>query len=564
MLILAKAFYLKLAIANIKRSREIYIPHFIATAIISGVFFLISGLVFSDGLTNLPSGPTSQAVFSAGIFLFAVFAFIFMLYINSFLMKRRKREFGLYGVLGLSKRHIGRLLLWENVLIIGFGVICGIIVALIFGKLLFLLLLKAIHSAPNSEFSIGLEAYLLTLGLFAVIFVVTSAINLVRVHIANPIQLLYSEKKGDKDSRFVVPRAIIGFILLAVAYYFALTINVPATALGVFFLLAVLVILATNALFVAGSIVILRILRKRKKLYYKPKNFVAISGMFQRMKQNASGLAVICILSTMLIITASSTTALYLGQEEQLRSAYPFDIQIWLYDEALTEEQLVEIDEQLAAEAENYDLAMSASFEGKTGDNIQSIIDEGYTAMDHSIVQWGHIIMFDLDGSSEDYQQFVSQISEILSPYGINFSITDIEDARMEHYALTGGLLFLGVFFGILFLVITVLVIYFKQITEGYEDKERFAILQKVGMSDKQVKETINRQILWVFFLPLVVAICHTVVASKIICVMLQSFELYNSAVVLICIAVTCAIFALIYLIVFKLTAKVYYRIVKW
>ena len=561
---MAKAFYLKLAIANIKRSREVYIPHFIATAIISGVFFLISGLVFSDGLTNLPSGPTSQAVFSAGIFLFAVFAFGFMLYINSFLMKRRKREFGLYGVLGLSKRHIGRLLVWENVLIIGLGVLCGMIVALIFGKLLFLLLLKAIHSAPNSEFVIGPQAYVLTLGLFAVIFVVTSIINLVRVHISNPIQLLYSEKKGDKDSRFVLPRAIIGFILLGVAYYFALTINIPATALGVFFLLAVLVILATNALFVAGSIVILKLLRKRKKLYYKPKNFIAISGMFQRMKQNASGLAVICILSTMLIITVASTTALYLGQEDQLQSVYPFDIQVWLSD-TQNEEQLKELDSLLATEANEHGLMMSASFEGKAGENVQSIIDDGYTTMEHSIVQWGNSIMFDLEGRDEDYQQFVDQIPELIEPYSTDgYGISDINAGRMDAYALTGGLLFLGVFFGILFLAITVLVIYFKQITEGYEDKERFAILQKVGMSDKQVKETINRQILWVFFLPLVVAICHTAVAAKIICIMLQTFQLYNSTLVLICLAVTCAVFALIYLIVFRLTAKVYYRIVKW
>lgn len=561
---MAKAFYLKLAIANIKRSREVYIPHFLATAIISGVFFLICGLVFSDGLTNLPSGPTSQAVFSTGIFLFAVFAFGFMLYINSFLMKRRKREFGLYGVLGLSKRHIGRLLVWENVLIIGLGVLCGMIVALIFGKLLFLLLLKAIHSAPNSEFVIGPQAYVLTLGLFAVIFVVTSIINLVRVHISNPIQLLYSEKKGDKDSRFVLPRAIIGFILLGVAYYFALTINIPATALGVFFLLAVLVILATNALFVAGSIVILKLLRKRKKLYYKPKNFIAISGMFQRMKQNASGLAVICILSTMLIITVASTTALYLGQEDQLQSVYPFDIQVWLSD-TQNEEQLKELDSLLATEANEHGLMMSASFEGKAGENVQSIIDNGYTTMEHSIVQWGNSIMFDLEGRDEDYQQFVDQIPELIEPYSTDgYGISDINAGRMDAYALTGGLLFLGVFFGILFLAITVLVIYFKQITEGYEDKERFAILQKVGMSDKQVKETINRQILWVFFLPLVVAICHTAVAAKIICIMLQTFQLYNSTLVLICLAVTCAVFALIYLIVFRLTAKVYYRIVKW
>lgn len=561
---MAKAFYLKLAIANIKRSREVYIPHFLATAIISGVFFLICGLVFSDGLTNLPSGPTSQAVFSTGIFLFAVFAFGFMLYINSFLMKRRKREFGLYGVLGLSKRHIGRLLVWENVLIIGLGVICGMIVALIFGKLLFLLLLKAIHSAPNSEFLIAPQAYVLTLILFALIFVVTSIINLVRVHISNPIQLLYSEKKGDKDSRFVLPRAIIGFILLGVAYYFALTINIPATAIGVFLLLAVLVILATNALFVAGSIVILKLLRKRKKLYYKPKNFIAISGMFQRMKQNASGLAVICILSTMLIITVSTTTALYLGQEDQLQSVYPFDIQVWLSD-TQTEEQLKELDSLLATEANEHGLTMSASFEGKTGENVQSIIDNGYTTMEHSIVQWGNSIMFDLEGSDEDYQQFVDQIPELIEPYSTDgYGISDVNAGRMDAYALSGGLLFLGVFFGILFLVITVLVIYFKQITEGYEDKERFSILQKVGMSDKQVKETINRQILWVFFLPLVVAICHTAVAAKIICIMLQTFQLYNSTLVLICLAVTCAVFALIYLIVFRLTAKVYYRIVKW
>ena len=438
------------------------------------------------------------------------------------------------------------------------------IVALIFGKLLFLLLLKAIHSAPNSEFLIAPQAYVLTLILFAVIFVVTSIINLVRVHISNPIQLLYSEKKGDKDSRFVLPRAIIGFILLGVAYYFALTINIPATAIGVFLLLAVLVILATNALFVAGSIVILKLLRKRKKLYYKPKNFIAISGMFQRMKQNASGLAVICILSTMLIITVSTTTALYLGQEDQLRSVYPFDIEVWLSD-TQTEEQLAELDSLLSSKASEHGLTMSASFEGKTGENVQSIIDNGYTTMEHSIVQWGNSIMFDLEGSDEDYQQFVDQIPELIEPYSPDgYGISDVNAGRMDAYALSGGLLFLGVFFGILFLVITVLVIYFKQITEGYEDKERFSILQKVGMSDKQVKETINRQILWVFFLPLVVAICHTAVAAKIICIMLQTFQLYNSTLVLICLAVTCAVFALIYLIVFRLTAKVYYRIVKW
>ena len=253
-----------------------------------------------------------------------------------------------------------------------------------------------------------------------------------------------------------------------------------------------------------------------------------------------------------------------MGQEDQLRSVYPFDIEVWLSD-TQTEEQLAELDSLLSSKASEHGLTMSASFEGKTGENVQSIIDNGYTTMEHSIVQWGNSIMFDLEGSDEDYQQFVDQIPELIEPYSPDgYGISDVNAGRMDAYALSGGLLFLGVFFGILFLVITVLVIYFKQITEGYEDKERFSILQKVGMSDKQVKETINRQILWVFFLPLVVAICHTAVAAKIICIMLQTFQLYNSTLVLICLAVTCAVFALIYLIVFRLTAKVYYRIVKW
>lgn len=567
---MAKAFYLKLAVANIKRSREIYIPHFLATAIISGVFFLICGLVSSDGLTNLPSGVTAQTIFSAGIFLFAVFSVIFMLYINGFLMKRRKREFGLYGVLGLSKRHIGRMLVWENVLVLGLGVVCGIAAALIFGKLLFLLLLRAIHTAPNSEFIIGPEAYLMTLGLFVLVFVVTSVINLVRVHISNPIQLLYSEKKGDKDSRFIVPRAVVGIICLGVAYFFALTIDIPATASGVFLLLAVLVIIATNALFVAGSIVVLRLLRKRKKLYYKPKNFIAISGMFQRMKQNASGLAVICILSTMLIITVATTTSLYLGQEEQLRASYPFDVEIWLYpdaDQEISSQTLAAIDRDLAEAAAGCGASLSADLEGKSGPAAEEIANGStydYELLEHSVVRMNMVLMFDIEGSDEAYQEFLEQIPDVMTPHGISFSYSDIESIRVDAYAFSGGLLFLGVFFGILFLVITILVIYFKQITEGYEDKERFAILQKVGMNDTQVKETINRQILWVFFLPLLVAVCHTVAASKIICVMLQGFELYNSTLVLGCIGITCAIFAVIYLIVFRLTAKVYYRIVKW
>lgn len=566
-----KAFYLRLAWSNIRRNRKTFFPYILTTAIISGVFLLIAGLMFSDGLANLPTGQTATGLFSFGLVVFGIFAFFFMIYINNFLIGRRKREFGLYGILGLEKRHVARVLVWENLLTLGAGVICGIIIALVFGRLLFLVLIKMIHAVPGSVFSIAPTAYTIMLLLFLGIFVMTSLLNLRQVRVSSPIELMSSEKKGEKDSKLMIPLTILGVICLAAAYYYAWSIVQPGVALGVFFLLAILVIIATNILFTSGSISALRALRANKKLYYKPRNFIAIGGMFQRMRQNAKSLATICILSTMLIVTVAGTLSLYLGQEEMLSGMHPYDVLV--RTEKDTDEQAVrDFDSAITALAQENGVTLSADKDKLIYEKQGEFERNNYVSPDAKWVDTPNLIYFnggmrfDVDGSEEDCLAFVSSLQALTNqtfPEGSHF-VSDVFTARQDGYGLYGGLLFLGAFFGVLFLAVTVLIIYFKQISEGYEDKAQFEILQKVGMDDKQVKATINRQVLWVFFIPLGMTILHMVFASKIMARMLQTFMLFDWGLVLSCIGGVCAVFVLLYLIVYTLTAKVYYRIVKW
>jgi len=569
---LAKAFYLKLAWSNIRRNKRTFYPYILTTAIISGVFMLIGGLMFSDGLNNLPTGKTATGIFSFGMVVFAIFAFFFMVYINNFIVGRRKREFGLYGILGLEKRHVGRVLVWENLITLGLGVILGAVIALVFGRLLFLILLKMIRAAAGSVFSIAPVAYILTLLLFFAVFVVTSLLNLRQVRLSSPIELINSEKKGEKDSKLIIPLTIFGFVCLIAAYYFAWSIIVPGVALGLFFLLAILVIIATNILFTSGSIVTLRALRANKKLYYKPRNFIAIGGMFQRMRQNAKSLATICILSTMLIVTVSGTLSLYLGQEDMLSAMYPYDVCVWM-NEDHGAQAICDFDRDIVTLAKDYNVTISADksklvYELPEGQEFKR---DNYVGPDAKWLDTPNLIYFDgglrfdVDGTEDNCLAFIDGLQKLYSSkFTDAYSVSDVFSARQEGYGAYGGLLFLGIFFGILFLAVTVLIIYFKQISEGYEDKAQFSILQKVGMDDAQVKSTINRQVLWVFFIPLGTTILHMVFASKIMARMLQTFMLYDWGLVLGCIGGVCVVFALLYLAVYRLTARVYYKIVKW
>lgn len=570
---LRKFFYFRLALNNIKRGRLTYVPYLVATAVMSGVFLLIAGLLFSESLTNTPSGKTATMLFGFGLVVYAIFTFMFMFYINNFLIKRRKKEFGLYGILGLDKRNIGRVLLWENLFVIGGGILCGIVVALVFGRLLFLALIKLIHAVPGSSFSIAPVAYALMLGLFFAVYLVTSIVNLVRIHIASPIVLLSSEKRGETDKKGIVPLSILGLALLAAAYYFAWTIDIPGMALGVFFPLAIVVIIATYLLFLCGSIVVLRLLRLKKSLYYKPDHFVTISGMFHRMRQNARGLATICILSTMLVVTISGTLSLYLGREEMMRGMYPYDALVYVPDDATTE-QIVAYDAVLQTLAAENNVTLSADA-GKLIYDLpedETFERDNYVRPDSVFVEMPTLLCFDggirmdVSGTEDDCLNFVQSIRDHYEESFAetpNLIVSDIFTARIDGYGVYGGLLFLGSFFAVLFLAVAVLILYFKQVTEGYEDKERFSILQKVGMDDRQVKKTIDRQVLWVFFLPLAATALHMIFASRIMARMLRMFMLYDWGLVLLTIGASLAVFALLYFGIYKLTARTYYRIVR-
>lgn len=568
-----KFFYFKLALSNVRRNKITYLPYLVATAVMSGVFLLIAGLLFSKGLTNTPSGNTAKSLFAFGLVVYALFTFAFMLYINNFLIKRRKKEFGLYGILGLDKRHVGRVLLWENTFVIGGGLLCGTAIALVFGRLLFLILMKMIHTIPGSTFSISFQAFSLMLALFFLVFLVTSVSNIIRVHTASPIALLSSEKSGEKDKKGLLPLAILGVILLGGAYYFAWTTEIPGLALGIFFPLAIAVIIATYLLFLCGSIVVLKLLRMKKSLYYQPDHFVTISGMFHRMRQNARGLATICILSTMLVVTVSGTLSLYLGSEQMTRSMYPFDAQVYV-PESATQQQIVDYDATLNKIAAKNHVTLSAD-----KNKLITKLPEGeefrrnnFVWEDSKFVEVPTLIFYDgnyrmdISGTTEDCISFVQAVRD---QYSQSFSetpnliVSDYYTAMEQGYGFYGGLLFLGVFFAVLFLAVAVLILYFKQVTEGYEDKERFEILQKVGMDDQQVKKTINSQVLWVFFLPLAATTLHMLFASKIMAWMLRLFMLYDWGLVLTCIGGTLLAFTLLYFVIYRVTAQTYYRIVR-
>ena len=662
---MGKAFYLRLALSNLRRNRRMVMPYFFATAVLSGMFFIIYNLIDSQSVANVIYGPTLQGMLSIGINVMTFFTVIYMLYINSFLMSRRKTEFGLYGVLGLEKRHVGRIIFWENLILSGGGLLLGLVSGAVFGKLVFLILMRAMHSfAPGSTFSPTLSALLSTAGVFLVIFLLTCLYNIFKVRVASPIDLLHGEAKGEKKPRFTVPITILGVLTLGGGYALSLMSAIPTIALLSFWPAVLLVIVGTLCLFTSGSVFILNRLRKNKKFYYQPRNFVAVSGLLHRMKQNAAGLANICILSTTVIITMSGCCSLFFGQEAILRSQDPYDISLGLalsdrdarsaaitetadaaqalaaeyeaeltdlvrltwyqtyfwpgsgeelsagivsvgqYNEMTDSQYLLAPDELLfiggsessiqyfrdrlegsfsiqtvadgkplplhdgvldkssalilTADEDALSNVLAVMYDAEPGDDLTHMIDE--------------CLYFDVNLSQEDGLAFSDRLSEkfaeIVSAastdggYGTRFS--SIFTDRAASLGTYGGLLVLGVFFTILFLTNTVIIIYFKQVSEGMEDRERFTIMQKVGMSDAEVRSTINRQVLIVFFLPLVGALLHTAAAVNIMVRLLELFWLYDIGITLTCMGVISLCFAVVYITVYRFTAKTYYKIVKW
>lgn len=662
---MGKSFSLKLAITNIKNNRKFYLPYVLAAVGIIAMFYIMCFLTFDEGTAKL-SGNLVM-IMGLGTIVIAGFAVVFLFYINSFLMKRRKKEIGLYNILGMEKKHIGRILLIENFLVSCCAIIIGLLCGILFSKLVLMFLVWMFEGIQPFGFSISLYGIGITTILFGVIFAITLIVNQMSIHLAKPIELIRGTEVGEKEPKTKGALAVFGAICLGAGYFIAITTDNPLDAILLFFVAVVLVIIGTYCLFVAGSIAILKLLKKNRKIYYKPGNFTAISGMIYRMKQNAVGLANICVLSTMVLVMISGTVSLSVGMEDAINSRISGDIVVSTYEadgstvprkeildamekaaketglkvetlrdnrflafttekqdnetftldnmsEAkaekvttlafLTAEEFNHISGEKIALDRNQVVSYSKNFDLEDQVNIGNmsfdVIDRLETFvpisdLDAYMLDTQYIIVadeyvfdqiyqmqlkayedgaastvqtvfsMDLSGSDEEirtcYEAVVKYVgAEAFHEYG---PIIENKPEVKEMYAgLSGGFLFLGVFLGIMFTFAAALIIYYKQISEGYYDKDKFEIMQKVGMSKKEVRTAIKKQVLMVFFLPLLVAGIHVLAAFGMICKLLMIFSLNNVSLFAICTVATFLVFAAIYAVVYLVTAREYYKIV--
>ena len=577
-----------------------------------------------------------------------VFAVIFLFYTNSFLIKRRKKEIGVYNILGMGKRHIARMMAVETILTAGISILGGLVFGIIFGKLMYLLLLKILHNSVDMQFSVNGTAIVQTVILFAGIFLLTYLYNILQIQLVNPVELLHGGNQGEKEPKSRWLLVIVGVAALGNGYWIALTTEAPLEALLKFFVAVVCVIIGTYALFIAGSIVVLKILRKNKAYYYNPKHFTSVSGMIYRMKQNGAGLANICVLSTMVLVMVSTTVSLYAGMEDILDSRFPRDVSIvcneadtnkeetlqrlikeqcekagvkitdrvryrygsmnavlkgnnlekieqyypdnhFYYVEMITQEEYNRIEKQNVSLKEQEILTYTTN--GKCGKKQINIAGQNYqvkkelsemTSQPKSTVEmyktlyivfanaeqieriesFSYADKFNLKGDDGKQKETLEQIQNEFYEKFPDGTMESRMLSRSSFYELYGGLFFIGIYLGSMFIMATVLIIYYKQISEGYDDRERYQIMQKVGMSKKEVKRSIRSQVLSVFFLPLVVAVIHVAVAFKVMTKILGVLNLTNVSLFAVCTIIAIAVFAVFYIIVYSITAKEYYRIV--
>lgn len=636
--------YEKLAVTNLKNNRKTYVPYIFTGVLTVMMFYIIDALSRGKGITQ----DTLKICLQYATGVIVVFAVIFLFYTNSFLIKRRKKEIGVYNILGMGKRHIARMMAVETILTAGISILGGLVFGIIFGKLMYLLLPKILHNSVDMQFSVNGTAIVQTVILFAGIFLLTYLYNILQIQLVNPVELLHGGNQGEKEPKSRWLLVIVGVAALGNGYWIALTTEAPLEALLKFFVAVVCVIIGTYALFIAGSIVVLKILRKNKAYYYNPKHFTSVSGMIYRMKQNGAGLANICVLSTMVLVMVSTTVSLYAGMEDILDSRFPRDVSIvcneadtnkeetlqrlikeqcekagvkitdrvryrygsmnavlkgdklenvdqyypdnhFYYVEMMTQDEYNRIEKRNVSLEEQEILTYTSN--GKCGKKEINIAGRNYqvkkelsemTSQPKSTAEmyktlyivfanaeqieriepFSYADKFNLKGDDGKQKEALEQIQ--------NEFYEKIPDGMMESrmlsrssfYELYGGLFFIGIYLGSMFIMATVLIIYYKQISEGYDDRERYQIMQKVGMSKKEVKRSIRSQVLSVFFLPLVVAVIHVAVAFKVMTKILGVLNLTNVSLFAVCTIITIAVFAVFYIIVYSITAKEYYRIV--
>ena len=636
--------YEKLAVTNLKNNRKTYVPYIFTGVLTVMMFYIIDALSRGKGITQ----DTLKICLQYATGVIVVFAVIFLFYTNSFLIKRRKKEIGVYNILGMGKRHIARMMAVETILTAGISILGGLVFGIIFGKLMYLLLLKILHNSVDMQFSVNGTAIVQTVILFAGIFLLTYLYNILQIQLVNPVELLHGGNQGEKEPKSRWLLVIVGVAALGNGYWIALTTEAPLEALLKFFVAVVCVIIGTYALFIAGSIVVLKILRKNKAYYYNPKHFTSVSGMIYRMKQNGAGLANICVLSTMVLVMVSTTVSLYAGMEDILDSRFPRDVSIvcneadtnkeetlqrlikeqcekagvkitdrvryrygsmnavlkgnnlekveqyypdnhFYYVEMITQEEYNRIEKKNVSLKEQEILTYTTN--GKCGKKQINIAGQNYqvkkelsemTSQPKStaemyktlyivfanaeqierIESFSYADKFNLKGDDGKQKEALEQIQNEFYEKFPDGTMESRMLSRSSFYELYGGLFFIGIYLGSMFIMATVLIIYYKQISEGYDDRERYQIMQKVGMSKKEVKRSIRSQVLSVFFLPLVVAAIHVAVAFKVMTKILGVLNLTNVSLFAVCTIITIAVFAVFYIIVYSITAKEYYRIV--
>lgn len=668
------SLYPKLAFINIKNNRKFYLPYMLTGMGVTMMFYVMLFLTYNPGLEGSFGGRTVISMLMMGCYIIAIFSAVVLFYTNSFLIKRRKMELGLFVVLGMEKRHLGLVQFFETLYAAVVSIAVGLLLGIGFSRLTLMLLVKLTHVRTSLVFSVDMKALVLTAAFFAAVYFVIFIFNLIAVGRAKPIELLQGGKVGEKEPKTKVLLTILGVLCLGGGYAIALLVENPITAVLLFFVAVLLVIAGTYLLFTTGSIAVLKALKNNKSYYYKTRHFIGVSGMIYRMKQNAAGLSNICILSTMVLVMLSTTVSLNVATEDILAVRCPADVTVHFFDadedvlsnamektRKLAEEKGVEltgldysihlsittpyengafvpfpngeIDDDTAsavtvitdkeytrrtgnnpAISDGEALTYSSGFKlpeefdllGLTLKNAGQVKDFPIKNENEIYVDYARLVITEADydrlaemlhGSdggiyidenwwllidaelSEDEQpsfglavtnelneptteEYIdedgqTQTYEMDSVY-VNFRSDEAED----FYSMYGGLLFLGICLGIMFIMATILIIYYKQITEGYNDRDRFIIMRKVGLSDEEIRRTIRMQILTVFFLPLLAAVVHVCFAFSIITKLLAVLNMTNVGLYAICTAVTIGVFALLYLIVFSATAKEYYKII--
>ena len=569
-------FYPKLAARSLRLNGKFYLPYLLSGVVSAAMLYDILFLNMNRGVYAMKGANAVQGLLGFGALVVAVFSFALICYTNGFLMKRRQKELGLYNILGMEKRHMARLLLWETVYSALICILGGILVGILLSKLFLLLLCLVIQADVVFGFEVPAEALAYTATAFGAIFLLNYLLNLLRLNRVKPIELLKGSESGEREPKTKWVLAVVGLITMGAGYFLSIAVSDPLQAMMLFFIAVLLVIVGTYCLFTAGSIALLKALRKNKKYYYQTRHFTAISGMLYRMKRNAAGLATICILSTMVLITVSTTVCLYMGVNDILDQMYCRDVQTYVnYGAPEDLPKIKALYEKKAAELgmEMKDFAALCFYAPATAyANNRTRIDPYLAQADGADVVGdpndgplrvyvGCNLAPDADASLFAAAVEVGA-SQLELSNGWCFT-DDCRTGRTDFWASLGGFFFIGLFLGALFLMAAVLIVYYKQISEGYEDARSFVIMQQVGMTEPEVKSSIRSQISLVFFLPLLAAACHTAGAFPMTRRILLLFGLSSTSLFVLCSGLTLLIFALVYYGIYRLTAREYYRIVR-